>query len=92
MRDAPVPVLVDFWAPRCGPCVQAAPIIEDIAEELAGEVLTLKVNTDEAQRVAGKFGIRSIPTFIVFKNGKEVARQSGLMPPDRMKQWVERAR
>lgn len=92
VRDAPVPVLVDFWAPWCGPCVQAAPIIEDIAEELAGEVLTLKVNTDEAQRVAGKFGIRSIPTFIVFKNGKEVARQSGLMPPDRMKQWVERAR
>jgi thioredoxin 2 len=92
VRDAPVAVLVDFWAPWCGPCHQAAPIVEEIAEELAGEVITLKVNTDEAQRVSAKFGIRSIPTFMIFKDGKEIARQSGVMPPDRMKAWVKSAR
>jgi thioredoxin 2 len=90
VRDAPV--LVDFWAPWCGPCRTAGPIVEEVAEELAGEILVLKVNTDEAQRVAGKYGIRSIPTFMVFKDGKEVARQSGVMPPAQLKAWVQRAR
>jgi thioredoxin 2 len=81
VRDSPVPVLVDFWAPWCGPCQMASPIIESIGEERAGEIVVLKVNTDEAQRVAGRLGIRSIPTFIIFKDGKELqGRQRGVSP------------
>ena len=78
-----VPVAVDFWAPWCGPCKMMAPQYAQAATELEPSVRLAKLNTDEAQGIAGELGIRSIPTLIVFKGGREVARQSGaIRTPD----------
>ncbi len=74
------PVMVDFWAPWCGPCRAVAPILEELAGEYEGKVVIAKVNTDENPRYAGQFGIMAIPTMIVFKNGQEVDRIQGAGP------------
>lgn len=75
-----VPVLVDFWADWCGPCKALAPTLEEIAKESGGRFKIAKVNVDEHSELAGRFDVMNIPTMIFFKNGKEVARLTGLMP------------
>lgn len=80
IRDAPAPVLVDFWADWCGPCRVVAPELEKIARDHAGRLVVAKVDTEHLRDVAAPFGIRSIPTMILFRHGKEATRLSGAMP------------
>lgn len=82
-------VLVDFYADWCGPCRMLAPILEKAAEKLKGKASVLKVNTDEANQTAGSLRITSIPTMIIYKNGKEVARHVGLKDERALLAWVE---
>lgn len=83
-----VPVLVDFWAPWCGPCRTMAPWFAQASAELEPHVRFAKVNTEEEQMLGGQFGIRSIPTMILFRGGREVARQSGAMPASEIVRWT----
>ena len=82
------PVVVDFWAEWCGPCRMIAPALEEIAGSMGEKIKIVKLNVDENQNVATKYGIMSIPTLMIFKNGEMVARQVGAAPKQKLEQWI----
>ena len=85
------PVLVDFWAPWCGPCQVIGPILEELADEYAGRAKIVKINVDEEQSVAGAMGVRSIPTLVLFKDGKALQNLVGVKPKEELKKLLDQA-
>ena len=84
-----VPVVVDFWAEWCGPCKQMAPHLEAVSEEMAGKVKVAKINVDENPMAASKYGVRGLPTLLVFKEGKVAATHLGAMSKQAMSDWIK---
>jgi thioredoxin 2 len=84
-----VPVLVDLWAPWCGPCRMVSPALEQIAAELAGQLKLVKVNVDNSPRLQQRFSVQSIPTLLLLRGGQVAARQVGAVPASQLRSWVE---
>jgi thioredoxin 2 len=89
LREAKVPVLIDYWAPWCGPCRMVAPELEKVARARAGRALVLKVNTDRFQNIGARQGIRSIPTMAVYLGGREVGRTAGARPAPQIERYLD---
>ena len=87
--DSDTPVLVDFWAEWCGPCKMIAPALEEISDELAGQVTIAKMDIMENQTIPGQIGVQSIPLMVLFKNGQPVAQKLGAAPKSQLKGWIE---
>lgn len=87
--DAPGAVLVDFWAEWCGPCKQIAPTLEEISTEMSGKVTVAKINIDDNPLTPSKYGVRGIPTLMMFKNGQVAGTKIGALPKGKMVEWIE---
>jgi thioredoxin 2 len=90
-EKATVPVVVDLWAPWCGPCRMVSPALEQVATELAGRIKLVKVNVDESPRLQQRFGVQAIPTLLVLRDGQVVAQQTGAAPAPVLRAWVDQA-
>ena len=89
--NADSPVLVDFWAEWCGPCKQLSPIVEELATDMGGKVKVVKINIEEAPEAPTKYGVRGVPTLMIFKDGQVVDTKVGGMPKSQLAEWVEGA-
>jgi thioredoxin 2 len=89
IQKADLPVVIDFWAPWCGPCKSFTPTFEKASIMFGGKVVFVKINTQEFPQASSQFNIRGIPTLLIFTNGKEVARESGVFPLEQFKNWLQ---
>jgi len=91
VHEARVPVLIDFWAPWCAPCRAAAPQVHDLAQEMAGRALVLKVDTEKQPGLGTQYGVQAIPNFVVLRDGRLIIQRAGVAPRSEMRRWIEEA-